>query len=112
MIPDAIFKLEKFQMNCTIAGFRNDDLLNFCNLSYYERYKKAEEIPDPTSTNTKLKSFKSNFSKNLCLNNQPNSVRMIVRKLRHRVHCLKKELNKLKNVVGFKRPISINLKSV
>jgi hypothetical protein len=42
-----------YKISNRVAGFSNDDLLNFCYLLQIERYKKveisnqSEEIPDP-----------------------------------------------------------------
>jgi hypothetical protein len=57
-----------YKISNRVAGFSNDDLLNFCYLLQIERYKKveisnqSEEIPDPQSKKNTLKSSKKKAS--------------------------------------------------
>jgi hypothetical protein len=78
-------------MKCRIAGFFKEEFLKNCDFLHYERLHQNKEILTPTSTNTNLKSTKSDIQKSTHVKN-----RMIVKKLRRRVNSLEKELEKLK----------------
>lgn len=100
-IPNGIRKLVRFCNKCQTAGIMEDELISILNSNCLKIAIKEVDSSNNTNEVTKEpKEYKETKKKKILSKDPLTNNRMFVRKLRHQVVNLEKEIKQLENLVG------------